>query len=139
MSGYSSGCCKDYSGLNLLLTEDNALYAQIMAELLRLRRATVRCAKSGEEALRLFAEERGFDAVLMDVHMPGMDGYETTRAIRAMEHGDRRVPILALTGETGDQEMRIALDAGMNGFLSKPLELAALDRALEQVLWGEAS
>ena len=118
-----------YTGLRVLLTEDNALCADIVSELLTICHASVRLAMSGEEAVRLIEEgSEQFDAVLMDVQMPGMDGYETTRAIRATGKG-AGLAVFAMTAG-GEAERQRALDVGMNAFLQKPFEMARFDQAL---------
>ena len=120
----------DLSGMRILITEDNLLSAEIIAEQLLLRHATVTCARSGEEAVRLVGEtQAGFDAVLMDVQMPGMDGYEATRAIRATGCG-AGLPVFAMTAANDEGERRHALDAGMNAFLPKPLQMSMFTQAL---------
>ena len=121
---------KDLNGMRFLITEDNELYADIMTELLTLRHAIVRCVHSGEEAVRRITEdEEGYDAVLMDVQMPGMNGYEATQAIRLLERG-AQVPIFAMTASSMDCDRRSAQRAGMTAFLQKPLEMSTLDHAL---------
>lgn len=120
----------DLSGLRILITEDNALCAEMLAELLTLRHATVRRARSGEEAVQMIdGEQERFDAVLMDVQMPGMDGYETTLAIRATGRG-KRLPVFAMTASSEESDRRHAFDVGMNAFLQKPLEMGLLAQAL---------
>lgn len=121
---------RDFCGMRFLLTEDNALCAEIMTELLTLCHASVRCVHSGEEAVRTLTEDtEGYDAVLMDVQMPGMNGYETTRAIRATTHG-ARIPVFALTASSQEADQYHAKRVGMNAFLQKPLEMDHLGMAL---------
>jgi len=130
----------DFSGLRMLVTEDNALYAELIMELLVLRHAKVQLARSGPEAVRMLRENGGlYDAVLMDVLMPEMDGYETTLAIRALdkEHSGQ-VPVFAMTASTDERDRQHAMEVGMNAFLGKPLEMAALDEALGQALEEKA-
>ena len=94
---------KDFGGLRLLIAEDNTLYGEMMTELLTMYHAKVRLAKNGVEALRLLREStNAFDAVLMDVLMPGMNGYETTRAIRMLDKAHNgQVPTKASAGAPG--------------------------------------
>lgn len=130
----------DFSGLRMLIAEDNALYAELIMELLALRHAKVQLARSGAEAVRMLRESGGlYDAVLMDVLMPEMDGYETTRAIRALdkEHCGQ-VPVFAMTASTDERDRQHAMEVGMNAYLGKPLEMAALDEALGQALEEKA-
>ena len=121
---------QDLSGMRFLITEDNLLCADILAELLRLRHASVSCVHSGEEAVRRIGEAgEEYDAVLMDVQMPGMNGYEATRAIRALTCG-AKVPVFAMTASMQESDRYSSQLAGMNAFLHKPLEMAMLDQAL---------
>jgi len=120
----------DFCGMRFLITEDNALCAEIMTELLTLCHARVSCARSGEEAIRKVSEDdEGYDAVLMDVQMPGMNGYEATRAIRALARG-ASIPVFALTASSREVDRFSATRAGMNAFLQKPLEMDMLGKAL---------
>ena len=113
-------------GARLLLVEDNAINQQVAREILIDAGATAVVAGDGAEALRLLeGDAAGFDGVLMDIQMPGMDGYEVSRAIRAMP-GRSGLPIIALTANamSGDREKCLA--AGMNDHISKPLEVETL-------------
>jgi CheY-like chemotaxis protein len=84
---------------------------------------------SGQAALETIQSAR-FDAVFMDVHMPGMDGLETTRAIRALGQAQQDLPILAVTASAMQDELKTYTKAGMNGCLAKPVDLSALETAL---------
>ncbi|AWK85436.1 PAS domain S-box protein [Azospirillum thermophilum] len=115
-------------GRRVLLVEDNAINQQVACGLLELAGVEVAVAGSGEEALRILREQR-FEVVLMDVQMPGLDGYETTGIIRReMELGD--LPIVAMTAHAmaGDRER--CLEAGMNDHVAKPIDPDALYAAL---------
>lgn len=94
---------------------------------------TVIAVRNGIEAIDAFEQSR-FDAVLMDLQMPGLDGFDTTAAIRAEEvlQGIPRTPIIALTGHTTTDEKDHCVAAGMDGFLSKPVRPDALFAAVEQ-------
>jgi two-component system sensor histidine kinase/response regulator len=108
--------------LRILLAEDNVINQALAVALLEERGHTVVVAHDGGEALAALARGR-FDVVLMDVHMAGMDGFETTAAIRAHEAGtDTHVPIIALTADAmvGDRDR--CLQAGMDGYVSKPID-----------------
>jgi two-component system, sensor histidine kinase and response regulator len=116
--------------LHVLLAEDNRVNQKVATRLLEKRGHHVVLAGSGEEALEALAQ-RSFDLVLMDVHMPGMDGFEATVAIREKEESTGlHQPIIAMTAlaMTGDRERCLA--AGMDGYLSKPIDLQKLDEVL---------
>jgi CheY-like chemotaxis protein len=116
--------------LHLLLVEDNRVNQQVVAGFLRRHGHTFALAENGLEALEALGRQP-FDAVLMDVQMPGMDGWEATRQIRAREAGGpRHVPIIAMTAHVlkGDRER--CLNAGMDAYLPKPVDLQALGRLL---------
>ena len=118
-------------GLNILLAEDNAINALLTRELLCRRGNMVTEVTSGDAAVRAM-ETSTFDLVLTDIHMPGMDGIEAAEAIRAHETktGRRRTPIVALTADALETGMRACKDAGMDGFLTKPIEPTQLDDML---------
>ncbi|HEX5757272.1 MAG TPA: response regulator, partial [Arenimonas sp.] len=109
----------DLSGARVLLVEDNAINQQVASEMLRQFGMQVEVADSGEQALRL-AAGKPFDAVLMDLHMPGMDGMEATRRLRAA--GFRELPVIAMTADALPSTRNACLAAGMNAVLSKPVE-----------------
>ena len=122
----------DYTGLCFLVTEDNPLCGEIIEEVLRMCHAKVIRAFSGEEAVAIIdREEDVFDAVLMDVQMPGMNGYEATQAIRATRMG-AHMPVFAMTASIHERDRSRAMDAGMNDFLQKPLDLPMFDCALQR-------
>ncbi|WP_243358061.1 ATP-binding protein [Fundidesulfovibrio terrae] len=122
------------SPLNILLVEDEAINQKAMERLLGKRGHAVVCAGSGEEALKILARQR-FDCVLMDVQMPGMDGTQATRLIRSGEGSslDPGVHIIALTANAMSGDRERLLSAGMDDYLSKPVELDALLQALGRV------
>lgn len=126
----------DFSGLRLLVAEDNRLYGEMIAELLAIKHAKVSLARSGAEAVRVLREDGNeYDAVLMDVLMPEMNGYEATRAIRRLDPPhNNQIPVFAMTAGTDEIIRQHAREAGMNAFLGKPVDLAALDEALGAVL-----
>jgi len=114
--------------LKILLAEDNPINALLTRELLRRRGHRVSEVVSGEGAVKAMAEDH-FDIVLTDIHMPGMDGIEATKAIRADEArlGRPRTPIVALTADALETGRRACREAGMDGFLTKPVEPQQLD------------
>jgi signal transduction histidine kinase/CheY-like chemotaxis protein len=115
--------------LPLLIVEDNVINQKVAGAMLRSFGLQFELACNGLEAVERYTS-RDYAAILMDCHMPGMDGLETTRRIRKMNR--RRVPIIALTAGTTDQERQIALEAGMDDFLSKPLRRQELSGMLER-------
>ena len=126
----------DFSGLHLLITDDNRLYGELIAELLSVKHAKVSLAHSGAEAVRLLRDSGTvYDAVLMDVLMPEMNGYEATRAIRKLDKAHNgQVPVFAMTAGAEEVVRQRAREAGMDAYLGKPVDLAALDEALGAVL-----
>ena len=123
----------DISGMRILLVEDNELNMEIACELLEDEGAEVTVAEDGRIAVDTFqkAEPYRFDAVLMDVMMPNMNGYEATRAIRALDREDAKAtPIIAMSANAFEEDIRKSLDAGMNAHLAKPINIAELVRTL---------
>jgi light-regulated signal transduction histidine kinase (bacteriophytochrome)/ActR/RegA family two-component response regulator len=105
----------------ILVAEDNAVNQMVIEGMLRAEGFDVQIAESGERLLELL-QERPPDVILMDCHMPGIDGYETTARIRQFAGPVGRVPIVALTANTLPEERQRCLDAGMNDYLSKPIQ-----------------
>jgi len=123
----SQGCL---NGGRLLLVEDNEVNQMVAAEMLELEGFVVNVAGNGAEALEQ-VKRNDYDAVLMDVQMPVMDGLQATRAIRQLPKG-LRLPIIALTANAMLEDRQMCLDAGMNDYISKPIEPDALKRVLER-------
>ena len=123
------------AGKRILLAEDNPVNAMLVRELLRRRGYIVREVVSGEAALGLL-ETESFDAILTDIHMPGLDGIEMARQLRQREadFGRQRTPILALTADAVETGKHACMDAGMDGFLTKPVDPAELETVLGRVL-----
>jgi PAS domain S-box-containing protein len=116
------------NGLRILLAEDNPVNALLIRELLRRRGHSIREVTTGTAAVAAMEEER-FDLLLTDIHMPGMDGIDAARAIRDNErlHGRQRTPIVALTADALETGKRACQEAGMDGFLTKPVDPAELE------------
>ena len=122
------------AGLRLLVAEDNATNQRVTLGMLKKLGHAAEVAENGEACLRLLARG-GFDAVLMDCQMPGLDGFETARRIRqgAVAGVDPRIPIIAVTAYARSEDRQKCLDAGMNDFLSKPLRQGDIVAALARV------
>ena len=128
---------KDLEGLRLLLAEDMPVNAEIIQMLLALRNIDSELAVNGRIAVEMFSEhEPGYyDAILMDMRMPEMDGLEATRAIRAMDRSDAaEIPIIALTANAFDEDVQRSMQAGLNAHLSKPVEPEVLFGTLEDLV-----
>ena len=120
----------DLRGQHLLMAEGNELNREIAVALLEEQGATVTTAENGREAVELYqsAHKGTFDAVLMDVMMPEMNGLEATRAIRAFEHcpAESGIPIIAMTANVFADDVKACLEAGMNSHVGKPLDMQVL-------------
>lgn len=125
----------DLSGKRILLAEDNDVNMEIATELLLMHDMEVTQAWNGREAVTRFAESSPgyFDAILMDMQMPEMDGCEATRAIRAMNRPDAQsVPILAVTANAFAEDIAATTEAGMDAHISKPIDFAILYQTLSE-------
>jgi two-component system sensor histidine kinase/response regulator len=118
------------AGSHVLVAEDNAINRQIVEHLLQRLGITVEFATDGREAVdAIVADYKRFDAVIMDVQMPVMDGLEATRIIRRHVSAEE-LPIIAMTAHAMEQERQLCLDAGMNDHLTKPVDPKSLTRTL---------
>ena len=127
----------DLKGCHILLAEDMPVNAEIMMMLLSMREMDVDLAQNGREAVEKFAASQSgsYDAILMDMRMPEMDGLEATRIIRSMDHPDaKNIPIIALTANAFDEDVQRSMQAGLNAHLSKPVEPDALFDTLESLI-----
>ena len=127
----------DLTGRRILLAEDVPVNAEIMMMVLSMREMDVEYAENGLIATQMFAasEPGHFDAILMDMRMPEMDGLEAARVIRAMDRPDAKsVPIIALTANAFDEDVQRSMQAGLNAHLSKPVEPEALFKTLEGLI-----
>ena len=124
---------KPLDGFHLLIAEDNELNQEIEATLLRMNGATVECVEDGQQALETFLASKpgDYDAILMDVQMPVMDGHEATKRIRASDHPmARTIPIIATTANAFSDDISAALAAGMDAHVGKPLDVKQLCKTL---------
>ncbi len=123
----------DLTGKRILIVEDITINRVILTEFLEETNAAFEEAATGEEALRMYSESPNgyYDLIFMDIQMPGIDGYETTKRIRATDRKDsKNISIIAMTANAYKEDIEHALEAGMNGHVSKPLDLEVLMRAL---------
>ena len=129
----------DLKGIKVLLAEDNDLNAELATILLEDLGMTVTRAADGQEVVDLFAEHPAgtYDIILMDIMMPKMDGHQAAKAIRAM-YADRpdaeEIPIIALSANAFSEDVQASLDAGMNGHVSKPLNMEEVTKVIERNL-----
>jgi len=119
---------REFAGARVLLAEDNPVNSMLVVELLDMVGLAVSTAATGVQAVEL-VRQGGFELVLMDVHMPEMDGLIATRTIRQLPQG-RDLPIIAMTASVLRDEQEACVAAGMNGHLAKPIDTQALFEAL---------
>ncbi len=128
--------------LRFLAAEDNEINAEILAELLELEGAACEIVENGQLAVERFrqAEKGEFDAILMDVQMPVMNGHDAARAIRALPRADAAcIPIIAMTANAFAEDERAALAAGMDAHVAKPLDIELLKQTIRQCMRGKDS
>lgn len=130
-AGTATGQAGDRPGLRILVAEDNPLNQQVIRGLLERQGFQVTVVPDGEAAVRE-ALAGDYHLILMDVHMPVMDGWSAARAIRAKEAPGGRVPILAMTARALEEDAAACREAGMNGYLSKPVRLEELLAAVSE-------
>lgn len=130
------------SGKKILLAEDNDINRDIAKELLELQGATVIACEDGKQALQAFQNSgiREYDAILLDIRMPVLDGYETAGRIRALNRKDAVIiPMIAVTAHAFSGDVTAALRAGMNAHVSKPLDIAELcDKLIKEMERAES-
>lgn len=123
--------------LRVLVAEDSSVSQLIAKEMLESRGAIVTLCDSGGEAVDLFGSSitGTYDVILMDINMPGMDGYEATDAIRSSTHPQAgSIPIIAMTAEALPEDIQRAMTAGMNGHISKPINVDKIVSAIRGVV-----
>ena len=128
---------KGLGGRCFLLAEDNEINAEILDELLQMYGARTVVKTDGIETVSEFgaADPGTYDAILMDIQMPLMDGYEAARQIRALDREDaKRIPIIAMTANAFEEDIREALMAGMNAHISKPIDIRLVWNVLGKLL-----
>ena len=125
-----------FSNKRILVAEDNELNWEIANELLRDLGLELDWAENGEVCTDLFqsSEPGCYDAILMDIRMPIMDGYEATDAIRAMDRPDAGLPIIAMTADAYSDDIQKCLSHGMNAHVAKPIDIDEVARILKRYL-----
>ena len=126
---------QDFSGKRVLLVEDNELNIEVASELLDVVGIQVEQALNGQIAVdKVLEKEAGyFDLIFMDIQMPVMNGYDAARAIRTSKRADlERIPIIAMTADAFADDIRKSEEAGMNGHISKPVDIEKLEEALKK-------
>ena len=116
----------DVSGKRILIAEDDELNAEIACTLIGAEGIITDTAENGEIAAKKFeaSEEGYYDAILMDIRMPVMDGIEATKRIRGSDRPDAaKIPIIAMTANAFDEDMKKSVECGMNGHLTKPIDM----------------
>ena len=129
------------TGCHILVAEDNDLNAEILIELLQMNGLTVTRANNGQRTVDAFAQAPPgtFDAILMDIQMPVQNGYDATRAIRALPANDAgTIPILAMTANAFTDDVQKSLACGMNGHIAKPIDVDLLFDTLADCLQNNA-
>ncbi|MCM1533043.1 MAG: response regulator [Corallococcus sp.] len=124
------------NGLHVLAAEDNEINEEILLELLDIEGVKCDIAHDGKEAYDMFEASKpgSYDLIFMDVQMPVMNGHEATRAIRASDHPDAKtIPIIAMTANAFDDDVRMALDSGMNAHLAKPINMSKVKQVVAEV------
>ena len=137
-----TGGAADIRGRRILMAEDVKINAEIMKKIIQAGEAEIDHAENGRVALDMFrnSPEGYYDAILMDVRMPEMDGLETTEAIRALDRSDAKtVPIIALTANAFDEDVQRSLQVGMDAHLSKPVEPGRLYQTLKELIGENGS
>ena len=126
-------------GRRFLIVEDNAINAEILCELLAMLGAGADVRTDGAQAVQAFREAApgDYDAILMDIRMPVMNGYEAARAIRGLTRPDAgAIPIVAMTANAFAEDVQACLEAGMNAHVAKPIDIEVLRATLRRVLSG---
>ena len=137
LSDRIEGGLPELPGRRILVAEDNDVNAEIITEIIRTTGAVIDRAENGLQAVSMMRDvpEYWYDMILMDIEMPEMDGYEATRAIRALIRQDvKYIPIVAMTANAFSTDAERARSAGMNEHLTKPLEIDKLGRVLRGFL-----
>ena len=120
----------------MLVAEDNELNWEIASELLSAEGLELTWAENGQTCVEMFEQSPVgyFEAILMDIRMPIMGGYEATQVIRTLERPDRDLPIIAMTADAFAEDVKRSLDCGMNAHIAKPIDVQEVLRLLDKYL-----
>ena len=129
VANISKDSFKEFEGMRLLIAEDNLINQKVIVGLLKDSGINIKIANDGQECLDILAEDPNYPIILMDAHMPRIDGLEATRQIRA-NPAYSHITVMALSGDTGADDVRKMRESGMEEQLEKPLKIAALYQAL---------
>lgn len=121
----------DFSNKTILLVEDNKLNQQIIAGILKGTNVNLEIVSTGKSAIKLVRKPTFIDLILMDIQMPDLDGYETTQIIRKK---NKKIPIIALTANSQDEDIKKSHESGMNDHLKKPIEIQKLYDTIKKYL-----
>ncbi|MCM1167462.1 MAG: response regulator [Lachnospiraceae bacterium] len=124
-------------GMNVLVAEDNEINAEILSELLDMAGAECKLCENGQLVVEEFerSEPEQYQLILMDVQMPVMNGYDATKAIRGLEHPcAKTIPIIAMTANAFAEDVKDALESGMNAHVAKPLDMTVLEQTVEKII-----
>lgn len=134
MTSSLSDACVAAPSLKVLVVEDNPVNQRLIVALLKKRGCDVTTVVNGKEAVDLVQGQHDFDLILMDIRMPVMDGREATRTIREWENAGqhRKVPIVAVTAEGFLHDAVACQDAGMDGYLAKPFNVAQFNTIMNR-------
>ncbi len=128
----------DFSGKRALIVEDNEINIEIAKNILAYKNFETEVVMNGEDCLEAFSshEPGYYDVILMDIIMPVMDGLTTTRLLRNLERPDSKtIPVIAMTANAFEADLKKSMDAGMNGYLSKPIDIKKMYALLQEVLY----
>ena len=126
----------DYKGKHILLVEDNALNREIATSILEETGLTIDRVEDGDIAVERIKEKPSdtYDLILMDVQMPRMDGYTATREIRNLDDKQKaNIPIVAVTANAFEEDKKKAIESGMNGHISKPINIEEIAQVLDEI------
>ena len=128
-------------GMHILVAEDNEVNVEVITELLDLSGASCEVYENGQAAVDAFAQSPAgqYQVILMDVQMPVLNGYQATQRIRSLKHPmARKVPIIAMTASVFTEDVRAALESGMNAHVAKPIDMGVLEQTIRSVLGMDA-